>query len=76
MCGINATNANMFFRDALPLEVGRLLHSTYGAGVANMAEDALVAGQEGAEPLVGSPKFSAPEGVAGGAGEAVGRKVR
>lgn len=42
MCNINADNANVFFRDALPDDVCRMLHSNYGAGVAALTEEALI----------------------------------
>ena len=43
MCAINAANANMFFRDSLPEEVGRMLYSTYGNDVAKQDEATLIA---------------------------------
>ena len=42
MCGINADNINMFFRDALPEEVTRLLYSTYGSDLAKQKKADLV----------------------------------
>ena len=46
MCYINADNANVFFCNALPDEVCRVLHGNYGARVATMTEEDLIKSTE------------------------------
>ena len=46
MCVIDAAHTNVFFRDALPDEFGRILHSTYGLGVTTKTEEILITSTE------------------------------
>ena len=46
MCYINADNANVFFCNALPDEVCRVLLGNYGARVATMTEEDLIKSTE------------------------------